>query len=258
VPVDCGAIAATLIESELFGHARGAFSGAVSDRKGLFEEAHGGTLFLDEIGELPVSLQPRLLRALETREVRRVGSNVARTVDVRVVAATNRSLARAVNEGAFREDLYYRLAVVEIELPPLRARREDIPMLAAEFNERFAGADAVIPPEVVASLLHRSWPGNVRELRNFVERGASIGWMMPGRATEPPPPEVPAAFEAIIEADRPLADARSRFVALFERAYVQKLLRATGGNVTRAAELAGVNRRTIQRLVARSGDGDDE
>jgi DNA-binding NtrC family response regulator len=260
VPVDCGSIAATLIESELFGHTRGAFSGAVGDRKGLFEEAHGGTIFLDEIGELPIALQPRLLRALETREVRRIGSNTPRAIDVRVVAATNRSLARAVNEGVFREDLYYRLAVVEIEMPPLRSRREDIPVLADEFNERFAGAGAPIPPEVMSSLLDRSWPGNVRELRNFVERGATIGWLLERPGTGPAaPPEVPAGLEAAIDAEQPLAEARNRFVAVFERAYVQKLLRATGGNVTRAAELAGVNRRTIQRLVARSGDaGDDE
>ena len=139
VTVDCGAIAETLIESELFGHVRGAFSGAHAERRGLFEEAHGGTLFLDEIGELPLALQPKLLRVLEAREVRPLGANTSKPIDVRVLAATHRSLAQSVNEGGFREDLYYRLAVVEVELPPLRARREDLVTIAQRFYERFTG-----------------------------------------------------------------------------------------------------------------------
>jgi transcriptional regulator with PAS, ATPase and Fis domain len=174
VAVDAGAIADNLIESELFGHVRGAFSGALSDREGLFEEADGGTLFLDEIGELPLSLQPKLLRALEARQIRPVGSNSMRSIDVRVVAATHRPLAQAVNVGTFREDLYYRLAVVEVALPPLRARREDIPMLAQHFLKRYAGSDE-LPPDLLETLLTRSWPGNVRELRNFIEQRVLVG-----------------------------------------------------------------------------------
>src|ERR1051325_8371031 len=141
VPVDCGAIPENLIESELFGHVRGAFSGAIVDRKGVFEEAHGGTLFLDEIGEMPLSVQAKLLRAIESRAIRRVGDNVERRVDVRIVAATNRSLAAAANRGTFREDLYYRLAVVEVKLPPLRSRTEDIPLLSQHFYARFTSSE---------------------------------------------------------------------------------------------------------------------
>jgi transcriptional regulator with GAF, ATPase, and Fis domain len=264
VVVDCGAIAETLIESELFGHVRGAFSGAVGDRRGLFEEADGGTLFLDEIGELPLSLQPKLLRALERLEVRRVGGNTSKTVDVRIVAATNRSLASSVNDGTFREDLYYRISVVEVLLPPLRARRDDIPLLAEHFYRRYAGDREPMPEELVASVLHRAWPGNVRELRNFVERSVSLG-ITSHRASQPPPPPTqpgsspsqppppPAQGGAIVPVHLPLKDARAAFTEQFELLYVRALLEKTGGNVTRAAELAGVNRRSLQRLIASLG-----
>ena len=257
VAVDCGSIPANLFESELFGHVRGAFSGAVSDRRGVFEEAHGGTLFLDEIGELPLELQPKLLRALETRSVRPVGGNVARPVDVRIVAATNRPLAQAVNEGLFRDDLYYRLAVVDVALPPLRARPEDIAPLARHFFARLRGTDAPLPPEFAASLARREWPGNVRELRNFVERAVALG-MIDGDARRPSrPPPAPLAASAgdlsEIPLDRPLKDARQAWTMGFESVYVRHVLRRAQGNVTRAAELAGVSRRFLQRMLARLG-----
>ncbi len=254
VVVDCGAIAENLIESELFGHVRGAFSGALTDRRGLFEEANGGTLFLDEIGELPPALQPRLLRVLETFEVRRVGANTSRQVDVRVVAATNRSLARSINLGTFRDDLYYRLAVVEIELPPLRARPEDIPLLAEVFYRRYAGENEKPPPELLASLSSRAWPGNVRELRNFIERSVSLGYSSSSPpATAPRRAEAEAPAEALVPVHLPLKDARAAWTEQFELLYVRALLAKTGGNVTRAAELAGINRRSLQRLIASLG-----
>ena len=257
VTVDCGAIAESLIESELFGHVRGAFSGAVGDRRGLFEEAHGGTLFLDEIAELPLALQPRLLRALEAREVRRVGANTSRPIDVRVLAATHRSLAQSVNEGVFREDLYYRLAVVELELPPLRARRDDIVTIAQRFYERFTGTDDRLSEGLVAALHARSWTGNVRELRNFIERSVTLGTATelrresgePGGHGDPPslgsPLEVPVHL--------PLREARVAWMDQFERRYAEALLARTAGNVTRAAEIAGVHRRSFQRLLASLG-----
>jgi transcriptional regulator with GAF, ATPase, and Fis domain len=238
----------------LFGHVRGAFSGAHVDRPGLFEQADGGTLFLDEIGELPLALQPKLLRALETREVRRVGSNQPRKVDARVLAATNRLLARGVNEGTFREDLYYRLAVVEISLPALRARREDIPMLAQHFYTSFSGSHEPLPPELIATMMARAWPGNVRELRNFVERSVSLGWS--ASAVEATPEReigVPPGLEALVPADLPLKEARDVWTGYFERLYVSAVLRRTGGNVTRAAELAQITRRSLQRLMAQQG-----
>jgi transcriptional regulator with PAS, ATPase and Fis domain len=251
VTVDCGAIAESLIESELFGHVRGAFSGAMGDRKGLFEEANGGTLFLDEIAELPLALQPKLLRALEAREVRRVGANTSRAVDVRVLAATHRSLARSVNEGTFREDLYYRLAVVEVELPPLRARREDLAILSQRFYERFRGSDEPIPQNLFAAIHARAWAGNVRELRNFIERSVTLGetTLRASPAGEP----LSASSDAIVPVHLPLKDARVAWMEQFERRYVEALLRRTAGNVTRAAELAGVNRRSLQRIIASLG-----
>ncbi|MGC4089339.1 MAG: sigma 54-interacting transcriptional regulator [Polyangiaceae bacterium] len=268
VAVDCGAIAPTVIESELFGHVRGAFSGAVSDRRGLIEEAHGGTLFLDEIGELPLNLQAKLLRALETREVRRVGSNGSRPVNVRVLAATNRPLAQSVNDGTFREDLYYRLAVVELILPPLRSRREDIATLASHFYARFSGKPEPMPEELMATLVARSWPGNVRELRNFVERCVTLG--LPSARPSSAPIVADATLPAGIPIDLSLSlkDARDAALTRFELAYLDAALRRAGGNVTRAAAISGVSRRFLQRLIARLGvrdvelelgdDGDDE
>ena len=254
VAVDCGAIAPTLVESEFFGHVRGAFSSAVSDRRGLFEEADGGTLFLDEVGELPLAMQAKLLRALEAREVRRVGSNAVRRVDVRVVAATNRSLAQAVNEGSFREELYYRLAVVEIRLPPLHGRRGDIPMLAQHFYSRLTRSDEPIPRELVATLLTRSWPGNVRELRNYIERWVSLGGDQP--EPQPAPPQVAGlvpGLEALIPVELPMREARVAWMHQFQTAYVSALLAKTEGNVTRAARAAGVSRRFLQRLIVKIG-----
>jgi transcriptional regulator with GAF, ATPase, and Fis domain len=262
VPVDCGAIPESLFESELFGHVRGAFSGAVADRKGVFEEAAGGTLFLDEIGELPLSLQPKLLRAIETRAIRRVGSNAERPVDVRIVAATNRPLARFVNEGSFREDLYYRLAVVEVTVPPLRARKEDIPILAHHFHARLRSSADKLPDDFVAMLSTRSWPGNVRELKNFIERSVSLGFVQRKGAAPSAPPV--GSLESMVPVDLPLKDARQAWMDSFESVYVRTLLKKTGGNVTRAAEAAGVSRRFLQRMLARLGvraadaDGDDE
>ena len=251
VTVDCGAIAENLIESELFGHVRGAFSGAQADRKGLFEEAEGGTLFLDEIAELPLALQPKLLRALEAREIRRVGANVSKPIDVRVVAATHRSLAQGVNDGRFREDLYYRLAVVEVELPPLRARREDLVTIAQRFYERFSGGDDPLPESLVTAIHARAWSGNVRELRNFIERSVTLD---PGRDRAAPISESLApSSSAAVPVHLPMKEARVVWMEQFERRYVEALLRRTGGNVTHAAEIAGVHRRSLQRIIASLG-----
>ena len=254
VAIDCGAIAPSVIESELFGHVRGAFSGAVSDRRGLLEEADGGTLFLDEIGELPIALQAKLLRVLETLEVRRVGGNSVRKIDVRVVAATNRALSRAINEGSFREELYYRLAVFEIVLPPLRARREDIPLLAQHFYSQFAGDTAPLSPAIISALMTRSWPGNVRELRNFIERQVGLGWGRDGAPSSPGPRRIlPSGIEAFVPVDLPLKRAREAWIEEFEGVYVRALLKRTSGNVTRAADVSGVSRRFLQRLMVKLG-----
>jgi DNA-binding NtrC family response regulator len=268
VAVDCGAIAPNVIESELFGHTRGAFSGAVSERRGLVEEAHGGTLFLDEVGELPLNLQAKLLRVLETREVRRVGANSARAVDIRLVAATNRMLAQSVNEGSFREDLYYRLAVVEVQLPPLRLRREDLPLLADHFYRRLSDDAGPIPEELVGALMTRSWPGNVRELRNFIERCVTLGITTPGSTgSRESSPLSQDRLDATLPLNLnvPLKESRDEALERLEHIYAQSVLRRSEGNVTRAAELAGVSRRFMQRLIARLGirdvvrdSGDDD
>ena len=241
VAVDCGSITESLIESELFGHVKGSFSGAIGNRAGLFEEADGGTIFLDEIGELPPSLQPKLLRALESREVRRVGSNTSTKINVRVVAATNRDLAQEVNEGSFREDLYFRLAVVPLRLPPLRARRDDIPALVQHFYERILGKGEVAPKELIASLVVRAWPGNVRELRNVVERSVSLGLRTRRRRRKAPAAKtvLPAGLASLVPVDLALKEARQAWTELFENVYVRALLEKTDGNVSRAAEAAG-------------------
>jgi transcriptional regulator with PAS, ATPase and Fis domain len=259
VPVDCGAIPETLFESELFGHVRGAFTGALNNRAGAFEEANGGTLFLDEIGEMPLALQAKLLRAIESRRVRRVGSTKETDIDVRIVCATNRRLARMVNEGTFREDLYYRLAVVEVTLPPLRARRDDIPALAQHLFTKMTGKTEQLAPELIANLKSRPWPGNVRELRNAIERAVALGQAKPGAPGAHAQESVlPAGIESIVPVHLPLKDARDAWTSEFETVYVRAMLAKTGGNLTRAAELAGVSRRFLQRMIARLGmrDGD--
>ena len=256
VPVDCGAIPENLFESELFGHVRGAFTGALSNRVGAFEEAHGGTLFLDEIGEMPLAMQAKLLRAIETRRVRPVGAAKEVDVDVRIVCATNRTLAEMVNEGTFREDLYYRLAVVDVTLPPLRARREDIPALAQHLHAKMTGNGEPLPASFVESLAARAWPGNVRELRNAIERAVTLGQVtddarVAGQA--PVTSILPPGLASIIPLHLPLKDARLAWTSEFESIYVRAMLEKTSFNVTRAAELAGVSRRFLQRMVARLG-----
>jgi transcriptional regulator with PAS, ATPase and Fis domain len=260
VPVDCGAIPETLFESELFGHVRGAFTGALNNRAGAFEEANGGTLFLDEIGEMPLALQAKLLRAIESRRVRRVGATKETDIDVRIVCATNRRLAQMVNEGTFREDLYYRLAVVEVTLPPLRARRDDIPALAQHLFTKMTGKTDALAPELIANLKSRPWPGNVRELRNAIERAVALGQAKSGIAGTQEQSVLPSGIESIVPVHLPLKDARDAWTNEFETVYVRAMLAKTGGNLTRAAEHAGVSRRFLQRMIARLGlrGGDDE
>jgi DNA-binding NtrC family response regulator len=239
VVVDCGALASSVVESELFGHERGAFTGADRTRPGALEEASGGTLFLDEIGELAPELQVKLLRALEAREVRRLGANKPRPIDVRVVAATHRRLERCVAEGSFRADLYYRLAVIRVRVPSLRHRREDVLELARHFLEQLRpGLDPslVLSDAVAAALAAYDWPGNVRELRNVVERLATVG-------------ELDTRVRELNRAPGPYHEARQAAIDRFEREYCQLLLQHTGGVVARAADEAGISRQMLHRIL---------
>jgi two-component system response regulator HydG len=233
VIVDCGAISPNLVESELFGHVRGAFTGADRDRVGAFEAASGGTVFLDEIGELPLALQPKLLRALEAREIRRLGETRARKVNVRVIAATNRDLEREVNRGRFREDLYFRLAVMNLRVPSLRERIDDLPLLVRGFLASLGAEKSdLFTPQVLAELAEHDWPGNVRELRNHVERAVVL--------QEPQPTSKrSAAASAGVDVGIPYKIAKDAAVDAFERAYVSALLDDAGGNVSRAARPSG-------------------
>jgi len=242
---DCSAVSSSLIESELFGHARGAFTGAVTDRAGAFELADGGTIFLDEIGELPLDLQPKLLRVLERREVRRLGSADTTNVDVRVIAATNRSLAAEVDAGRFREDLFYRLEVVHVTLPPLRERPDDIAPLARRFAAEL-GQPTALSDRTLRGFETQAWPGNVRELRNAVARAVSLGEPQGEAGAAPPNPFA-------VDLAMPLKIAREQIADAFEERYLLAALAQTGGNVTRAAEIAGVSRKFIQRAVKRYG-----
>ncbi len=253
---DCSAAAPTLIESALFGHARGAFTGATADLPGVFEEADGGTLFLDELGELPLELQPKLLRALESRTVRRLGDRSVRRFDVRILAATNRSLLREVDRGRFREDLYYRLAVVTVQLPPLRERPEDIPLLIRhleqELSKRYQPPPSPLSEYTVKSFCMQAWPGNVRELRNAVDRVLVFGnpdeWE-----------ELDASSSAHaplgVDLSEPLLRGRERIVKAYEREYIEMALGKTQGNISRAAALAGVGRNFMQKAIKRYGLG---
>jgi DNA-binding NtrC family response regulator len=259
VTVDASAISPTLIESELFGHAKGAFTGADRERKGAFEAADGGTVFLDEIGEMPLDLQPKLLRALEAREIRRVGETRARPVDVRVIAATNRDLEREVNRSRFRGDLYFRLSVVTVQLPPLRERLEDLPLLIQALLDSMGALDraCLFTPAVLDELRARDWPGNVRELRNFVERAVIMGAadFVPAR-TEPMAASGDASSEAEVgktDIEEPFKVAKERIIASFERAYLTRLLGWAEGNVSRAARKAKLDRMYLRRLAQRYG-----
>jgi len=253
VIVDCGALPAGVIESELFGHEKGAFTGAVATRAGAFEQAHGGTLFLDEIGELDISLQSRLLRALDRRKVKRVGGAGYQEVDVRVIAATNRDLEERVNEGAFRDDLFYRLAVVRVAMPPLRERAGDIELLAQHFIQQFrvqhpAAPPFEITPEVLRGLSARNWHGNVRELRNFIERAVVLA--SPELLSESGTDRPPAAGAGVLIAfDKGYSEARDEWVSHFEREYVAAALTRSGGNVAQAARDCKVDRAYLFRLI---------
>jgi transcriptional regulator with GAF, ATPase, and Fis domain len=249
VVVNCGALPRELVASELFGHKRGAFTGALEARQGAFAAADGGTLFLDEIGELPLEVQPMLLRVLETGEVRPVGTDRATRVHARIVAATNRDLAEETRSGRFREDLYYRLAVVRIHVPPLRERVEDVAPLA----RAFAGTVGLgaLPPAIVAQLEARAWPGNVRELRNAVSTYAALG-IVPD-STGPQRSLLELGLGEHIDVARPYAEQKDALVDRFNEQYLRALLAHTAGNQTAAARIAGLDRGYLGRLLARYG-----
>ena len=261
--VDCGAVTYSLIESELFGHERGAFTGAVATRQGAFELADGGTVFLDEIGELPLDVQPKLLRVLETKEFRRVGGNRTLQSNVRVIAATKRDLQREVAGGKFREDLYFRLAVVPVTVPPLRARRDDISALVNHMLKTGSGGgELTVPPETMQALIAHDWPGNVRELRNVLERAAymaqatgsgeiSVVTLPTGSNTGD------AAFH--FEAEKSYRETRARYDAEFERRYVKWLLGRHQNNVSAAAREAKMDRKHLHDMAKKHGlRGDDD
>jgi transcriptional regulator with PAS, ATPase and Fis domain len=247
VVVDCGTIPPNLIESELFGHVRGAFTGATEDRRGLLEEARGGTLFLDEVGELPLDMQPKLLRALDSKEIRPVGSRKPRIADVRVVSATNRRIAEKTRHGEFREDLYYRLAVVRVTVPPLRDRPEDVLPLATSFLRRARGdAHVEVPADLAAMLAEYSWPGNVRELRNVIERHAAFGDNGVALLIDRTVAENGEDLSSL-----PYHEARRIVLERFESEYVPRVLERANGVVARAAEHAELARPSFYRLLER-------
>ena len=259
VVMDCAAVPANLMESELLGHERGAFTGATTRKQGRVQEAHGGTLFLDEIGELPLEMQPKLLRVLETRQVRPVGGTDTRAVDFRLVAATNRDLAREVNRGSFREDLYYRLAVVQITVPPLRQRTEDLRLLVRHFVGLLLD-DARRAREILRGISEENWrrleglpwSGNVRELRNFIERtliltgGPIHSEYIPDRAAAS---GGNADLGPVVDLDRPFSLHKSEVVAAFERSYLLSQLARHDSNVSAAARASGMDRMNFKRLL---------
>ncbi len=251
VVFDCGAVTPTLVESELFGHERGAFTGAVAARAGVFEQADGGTIFLDELGELPKDLQPKLLRVLEKREVRRIGSQRPISVDVRVISATNRRLSTEVAQGNFRQDLFFRLAGTHVVVPPLRDRREDLALLVEHFLRRSVPprSRSEISAQVWEMFMTHRWPGNVRELRNAVDRWA----VTPERALGVLEATVEEGLQQVAVELSPLRLARRDASDEFERRYLRALLARTTGNITRAAAIAEVSRQMIQKLMRKQG-----
>jgi transcriptional regulator with GAF, ATPase, and Fis domain len=277
VVLDCGAIPRELIESTLFGHEKGAFTGAVGQHRGCFEQSQGGTIFLDEIGELDIGLQPKLLRVLENRELKRVGGDKVIKIDVRVLAATNRDLRQMVNKGTFREDLYYRLSVIAVENPPLRERKEDIPQLVHHFLAEVAkkrGMSLNIAVDGMSSLMSHDWPGNVRELRNVVERAASLcdgptitrtdlvfgkdGLPVPGGGSAASAASISGSggtvggfSPTLLEGGVTFKDAKQQVLEEFERLYLQELLKRNKGNITRSAHEAGLTRYHLRELLKR-------
>lgn len=253
VAVDCSSLAENLLESELFGHVRGAFTGAITNKRGLFEEANNGTCFLDEVGDISLSMQAKLLRVLQEHEIKRVGGTETIKIDVRIIAATNKNLEELVAEKKFREDLFYRLNVVTIHLPPLRERPEDIPLLVDHFLRKFASENnkpiPQISPKALDILMRYNWPGNVRELENVIERAVTLSQRplilpedLPRRLqTEPTSPLLTYHLPSQI----PLSE--------LEKLYIKKVLEETGGNKKKAAEILGIDRRTLYRMAARFG-----
>jgi DNA-binding NtrC family response regulator len=259
---DCAAVAPNLVESDLFGHERGAFTGAVGARKGVFEQAHGGTLLIDEIGDLDRALQPKLLRALERSEFRRVGGERVVRFDVRVLSATRRDLDREVQAGRFRDDLYHRLAIARVELPALRQRRGDVPLLARYFCRELGAPERALPEDLLLRWEDYAWPGNVRELRNAVARWLAMG-EEGSRARAVSSPRLPTPGDSgdgaegdlvarVIAERMPYVHARARVLEDFEQRYVAAVLDAHGGNVAHAAAASGIARRHFQRVKARS------
>jgi DNA-binding NtrC family response regulator len=256
VAVNCAALPENLLESELFGHEKGSFTSAIASRKGRFELADGGTMFLDEVGDVPPSMQAKLLRVLQERQIERVGGQQAIEVDVRVIAATNRSLQKLVKEGRFREDLYYRLNVVKIDLPPLRDRPEDIPLLAQHFAEKYAGAGKLpktVSPQAMEALLNYRWPGNIRELENAIERAVVTSRdnvipveNLPSDVLIPAAPRSPFS----IDLDRSLPDLLRDVTVKVEQQYIKKALKKARGNVGRCARICGLSRRSISAKIA--------
>lgn len=256
--VDCSSISPSVIESELFGHAKGAFTGADRARVGAFEAADGGTIFLDEIGEMPIDMQPKLLRALEAKEIRRVGENQTRRINVRVIAATNRNLEREVNRGRFREDLYFRLSVVSIRIPPLRKRIEDLGILIRVLLESLSADEAqhLFTQSVRAEMAKHDWPGNVRELRNYVERAIVLDVAGPAsqRRESTLPPDITAqaiVSGAMANIDVPFKAGKEQLTSEYERTYLAELMKWADGNVSKAARKAQLDRMYLYRLLQR-------
>jgi len=267
IALNCSALSDNLLDAELFGHTKGAFTGATASKQGLFEAANGGTIFLDEIGDVPPATQVKLLRVLQEGEIRRVMSNETVKVDVRVIAATNVDLRKAMKAGTFREDLYFRLAVIHLHLPPLRERREDVPLLAQHFLRKWSGRFGKsidrISPEALALLTAYGWQGNVRELENALEHAAVL---CNGTTLEPAhlPPDVAAASPGALMSsagparqadysDLPFAEARKKAMVDFTRNYVAAVIDRSAGNVARAARMAGVDRSNLRRLMRKAG-----
>jgi two-component system, NtrC family, response regulator GlrR len=251
VVFDCGAVAPTLVESELFGHVKGSFTGAVQDRMGAFLSANGGTVFLDEIGELPLDLQPKLLRALERGTVKRLGEDLQREVDVRIVAATHRDLEAEISAGRFRADLYYRLAVVVARVPPLRERPDDIPVLVDHLVKEAGRTDFQVSHALMEKLTAHAWPGNVRELRNLIQRALAGGGVdLQAGAKASPGTSTPIAGKLN---ELPFKEAKEKLLEAFTREYLQALLTRCDGNMSEAARAAGLTRSHLYELVERHG-----